>query len=772
MKEDIKMNIKYGKRKGKHSDIVNTLVVAVLLLVVFLNMVSTFYTDAEQEAYETLHIQTKQIKDDLILQIKSDRENLATMANFASKLYLDGDSFDIMFDSFKPIGLFTNIGVLNPNNVFLTKKGSIDLTGKISFEEEVQKGEYISGRVNDLTRDGYEIIRSAVPIKADGKVVGILYGVILPETINNRYNDIAKELNAQLFVYNKSDDSLVVNSIGEDLKDISFLENREYINGYSYEGFKRSNNGYTAYKSIYTGETLYLHYSTIEDFNWGIMLGRYESQVFNKTHRVSVMLLTTFMGMALIIAVYLLFIMNKEKRVSITTACASNIRKLLLEINQNNSNIMEALGKICEFSLSLSAFFVDTDGEDYYFAKLGEEDTIFTSEDKKFLLSELFYYAAERHKVSNTAVGFINIKTNNHLLKTNGAFYDFLKSHNIKQIPFAIISDKNNHVSILGTLNPKRNKTIRMLLEDIAVCFSIAIFNKKHLHQTETAATTDSLTGAANRVSYKKDILLFDEQKPEDFSCIYIDVNELHMRNNKYGHAAGDEMLIYIANTLKEVFYGHHIYRMGGDEFLVFTKDISQEHIKTLISTFINHIELKDYHVAIGLSYRKKNINCEELVREAEIRMYEAKSCYYQNKEKVSTAAGDDESYIQIKTGISEIDTMISVMKSNYNGIYKVSLNSDNAHRILMPSYLGYNEKEDYFSKLLSKYIEEFVHPDYKRAVESFLNYDAIKRQLSMRTTPKVTYKKTNGESVVLSIHKLEDNNDTIDNTLWVFAKR
>ena len=35
-----------------------------------------------------------------------------------------------------------------------------------------------------------------------------------------------------------------------------------------------------------------------------------------------------------------------------------------------------------------------------------------------------------------------------------------------------------------------------------------------------------------------------------------IDVNELHAVNNKYGHAAGDEMLLYIANTLKEVFYG------------------------------------------------------------------------------------------------------------------------------------------------------------------------------------------------------------------------
>ena len=110
-------------------------------------------------------------------------------------------------------------------------------------------------------------------------------------------------------------------------------------------------------------------------------------------------------------------------------------------------------------------------------------------------------------------------------------------------------------------------------MEDVAVCFSIAIYNKKYLNKTEIAATTDSLTGVSNRVTYKKDLLMFDEEKPQEFSCIYIDVNELHLINNKYGHAAGDEMILYIANTLKEVFYGHKIYRIGGDEFLVFAEN-------------------------------------------------------------------------------------------------------------------------------------------------------------------------------------------------------
>ena len=114
---------------------------------------------------------------------------------------------------------------------------------------------------------------------------------------------------------------------------------------------------------------------------------------------------------------------------------------------------------------------------------------------------------------------------------------------------------------------------------------------------------------------------------------------------------------------------------------------------------------------------------------------------------------------------------MISVLKERYNGIYRVSLDTDNAHRILMPAYLGYREDEENFSKLLLKYIDDTVHPDFQRAIMNFLNYDAIKRQISEGIIPTVTYKKVNGETVILSVYELTDNKDNVNDTLWVFAR-
>ena len=764
------MAITYERKKQRQNNILYTIVAAILICVVLFAMVVSFFIKAEDDAYEMLHIQTKQIKDDLALQLKSDRENLVTMANFASKLYADGKGYERMFDSFKPIGLFSRIGILNPDGTFITKDGTYDLSGQISFEEQALLGEHITGRTYSYSIPDEQVVRSSVPIQVNRETVGIMYGIIKIETINEKYNNMAKELDAQLFVYDKETGKFIIDTINENPDELSSLKNREYNDGYSYEQLANSDKGYSSFKSIRTGENLYIHYSTIEDFNWGIILARYETQVFAETHKISRNLIIVFSIIILIIVIYLELILKSEKNIAKLNSESSVIRHLLLEINRQHENINTALKRIKEFSGARSCFFADTDGEDYYYIKPSLKDKCLLGEERKYFVSELFRYAANIH-TDDSSTGFMRIIPNSHLLKTNSEFYNFLLNQGIKDISFAIIADKDNHVSILGTINPKKSSNIRKLASDVAVCFSIAIYNKKHLNKTELAATTDSLTGALNRVAYKKDILIFDEEKPEDFSCIYVDVNELHLRNNKYGHAAGDEMLIYIANSLKEVFFGQYIYRMGGDEFLVFAKKIPQETIKQSIETFTQQIITKDYHVAIGISHRNQNTNCEEMVREAEIRMYEAKAQYYQKKEKKNISHMDDKGYVQTNTGILEIDAMISILKENYNGIYRVDLDTDKAHRILMPAYLGYSENEEHFSNLLTKYIDDSVAPEFHRATTNFLNYDALKKQLLEGNTPRITYKKTNGETVILSVYKLSDDENSVNNTLWVFAR-
>ncbi len=765
------MAITFGRKKYKQHYVLYTVITTILLCAVFLSMVGTLYVSAQEEAYENLHTQTKQIKDDISLQILSDRENLATMANFAANLYSEDERYDIMFESFKPIGLIENIGILNEDNTFVTKAGSMDVSGVLSFEEEVSKGAYMSSRVSDITTRGKEIVRSAVPIKVGDKVVGILYGVIQLDKIGEKYCQMAAEINAQLFVYDKNTGDLIIDNVHDELGNISFLKDRKYNDGYSYEEMAATDKGFTSFMSAYKNENAHLHYSAIDDIGWMIALARYDSQVFAQVNVLTKTLLIVFLIFIVIISLYIFLVFKDERKRNAVINCASDIRMILLETSGNDEHISYALEEIAVFTKAQSAVLFDSDGEDYNYISPLKKNKLFSESEKQFFKTELFRYASELHNLKGNTVNILCIKPNKHLEKTNPEFYNLLKEYDISNVTFSATINNANHITILAVINSARYNLAGMLGEKISACFSMALYNKNYLNKTKLVATTDSLTGALNRVAYKNDLALFDEEKSSDFSCIYVDVNELHLVNNKYGHAAGDEMLLYIANTLKEVFYGHKVYRMGGDEFLVFCKNTDQDSVKKSIDILAKLLQPRNYHIAIGLSFRSRNVNIEEMVKEAEVRMYEAKANYYQNKEQLAAAQAVNKEYVQVKTGILEIDAMLSIMKEKYNGIYRVSLDTDKARRILMPAYLNYNEDEEHFSNLFSKYVAESVNPDFHRAVMSFLNYEAIKNQLAEENIPKITYKKNNGETVILSVYKLGDSNTQISETLWVLAK-
>ncbi|MBO5007737.1 MAG: GGDEF domain-containing protein [Clostridia bacterium] len=764
-------NIKYtGSR------IAYTIMAVILLICVLLFMINYVYTVAENDGYENLHFRTGEFKDDIELQLISDRENLQTMANFASKLYADGEGYELLFDSFAAIGLIKDIGILTPGNVLVTKKGNIDVSDNISFAEEIKRGTYISGRVKDMTSPDRECVRSAVPIISRGNVVGILYGIINLNDIRARYADKAAEEEAQLYVLERGNGNFIIDTRHEELGNITALKSREFLKNFTYEQFYKDisggKDGFSSFISKFTNENLYIHYAPLEVSDWQIMLARPERAVFAEAQTTRVNLYFMFMAVILIMSLYLVLIFITERKHTKVNLYASRTRKLLLGINQQSAGIRDALHNICTFAKARSAFFVDTDDEDYNYIVSGMKDKLLSGKDRAYFITTLMEYSFNHCKDRTMAVNVFGISLNAKLKLEAPELHDFMKEHGIKKVSFASIVDKSRHISILGSINAGNETGVKVLLEDVAVCFSIAIYNRKYLNKTENIAVTDSLTGLSNRMAYKKDIAHFDEKHSEMFSCIYIDVNELHVVNNTHGHSVGDGMLIFIANTIKDVFPQSRIYRMGGDEFLVFTENISREDVNASIELLDQRVEAMNYHISIGMDYRTKNIDTQTLVNEAEKRMYAAKAMYYQQKEKRNHFNAVEHKVDCITTGIREFDAVLSMMSRRYLGIYTVKLKTDSAHQILMPAYLKpFSENETRFSKIYARYVHELVNPDYQRALLSFLNYDVLIRQLLGGYTPTLSYTKIDGGKYRVTVYKISESNDDITETLWVFEK-
>lgn len=475
-----------------------------------------------------------------------------------------------------------------------------------------------------------------------------------------------------------------------------------------------------------------------------------------------------FVSILFICAVFAFFLSSLEKRKRRVASTTSKIKNLLLDINRLDGNIEEALRNIAVFAKSRSAFFVDTD-EEFNFVFSFDSEKLITGNGRKQLMSQLLNCAAKSKSSSQKTVDVITVKCNSLLKKQNCEFYDFLAVHKISSVVFAAVIDKRNRISILGVVNPKKIASVKAMLYDVSVCFSIAIYNKKQLRKTERAAITDSLTGLLNRVAYNRELKRLDKEKPKNFACVYVDVDELHLRNNQYGHTFGNEMLIYIANTLKEVFYGYPVYRMGGDEFLIFVEYYDERTVSRLINIVFERLEPMNYHVSVGMSYKEQNTNAEETVLEAEKKMYDAKAKYYQTKAE-NDAVTESQKYKTVKSGNAGIDAMLGVMKNRYCGIYSVSLDTDTAECILVPEYLCLDENENSFKAVFKKYIVENSNHDFHRYLNGFTNYDALKEQLAEGNVPKTVYKNIVGENICLSIYPIGQEHK-INNTLWVFEK-
>ena len=768
--------MKDNKARYIHKRIISTVAVASLLVSMLLLMVNYIYNAAEDEAFEGLHVETKEIKDNIKLQMVSDRENLTTMANFASKLYSDGEGYDLLFKSYEAIGLIENIGILTRDNKFITRVGQFDST-QVNFSQEVARGDYISGRVADITTPDREVVRSAVPIISQGDVVGILYGVIELDTLEERYKEFAEGLGAKLYIIERGNGNMIIDTRNDHLGNISSFKERKAKKGFSYKkmhsDIMSGNSGYSAYLPGGESEYHYAHYSSVGISDWQIMLAKPESVVFKTAKKTERTMFTLFSIIVLIMAVYLIIIFSSERKQTVLNVCASKIRKLLLEVSRNDSSIIEALEGITDYSKSRSAFFADTDGEDFNHIVSLSKDKLLKGEDRAYFVSQFMEYGRKLLKGNNATVVVDKIFVNNALKEQSEEFYKFLTQHGIESVCVSYISNKPNNISLLGVVNPKKHKNTKILLEEIAVCFAMAIYNKKYLARTETIAVTDSLTGLSNRLAYKKDVDVINEIKPEKFSCIYIDVNELHSINNKYGHAAGDGMLLFIANTLREIFKNEHIYRMGGDEFLVFVENTDKEQVDNSVKLLSEKVESMNYHISVGIDFRHKNIETETLVKEAEKRMYEAKAEYYQKKERKNYDLIGDNGIEHINTGIREFDTLLSIISRRYNGIYSVSLKTDLARRILMPSYFKqFSEDEDNFSKVFSIYVHDMVNPDYHRPLLNFLKYDVLKRQLMDGHSPSISYVNSAGKKIVLSVYALPGQSEDVVDTLWVFENK
>ena len=152
-------------------------------------------------------------------------------------------------------------------------------------------------------------------------------------------------------------------------------------------------------------------------------------------------------------------------------------------------------------------------------------------------------------------------------------------------------------------------------------------------------AQNDVLCKTFNRqYSYQllNEIFMQARESATSFSILMIDVDKFKEINDSYGHSAGDTVLKEIVSLTKGEMRGLDIIgRYGGDEFLiglVHTKAEEALKVAERISTVIEKSSIRidqdnqvKVTVSIGVVCLKDEITLDELINNADKKLYEAK---------------------------------------------------------------------------------------------------------------------------------------------------
>jgi diguanylate cyclase (GGDEF)-like protein len=153
----------------------------------------------------------------------------------------------------------------------------------------------------------------------------------------------------------------------------------------------------------------------------------------------------------------------------------------------------------------------------------------------------------------------------------------------------------------------------------------------KRLNDALTQASTDSLTGIANRHAFDRTLAAMtasaaDAEAPARTMLVMIDLDGLKQINDRHGHSHGDGLLREFAQQLSVLKSdGMSVFRLGGDEFAVLG-DRSQEdlarHTLHQVERKLHEAGFPDCGISYGVAFGSEINSGSQLLMHADARMY------------------------------------------------------------------------------------------------------------------------------------------------------
>lgn len=254
------------------------------------------------------------------------------------------------------------------------------------------------------------------------------------------------------------------------------------------------------------------------------------------------------------------------------------------------------------------------------------------------------------YNLTQVCLFVINIK-HHKIIRSNSKFTELLalipqnqqteKLDEFIQLLFACAhTDSFNYSLNIGTevryFKVNRSQTTNDEIECSALDIT-ELVNAKQI--AESQLITDVLTQVPNRFCFNHFLARANQGEVNEATIMVIDLNGFKKINDTYGHSAGDQLLIEVAQRLSSSLdlENQKLYRLGGDEFVITIESPFNRNQTNLLAKKAQAVTCEPVHyldhvfsisLSIGIEHFSQNtpVSIEKCLNNADIAMYRAKT--------------------------------------------------------------------------------------------------------------------------------------------------
>lgn len=209
-------------------------------------------------------------------------------------------------------------------------------------------------------------------------------------------------------------------------------------------------------------------------------------------------------------------------------------------------------------------------------------------------------------------------------------------------------SDRYNNLATIENLNLNTRNEIGTLYDALLMSEKDSLYYMSNFKKAEneihdkdekidelgTLALRDAMTHVGNKTAYTQK--LSEIQDSDKYAVVFMDVNNLKMINDTYGHDAGDTYIKGCCKVLCDVYEHSPVFRIGGDEFAALLRERDYENreelFREITETFAVIWEEKEddpvhrFSGSIGMADSTDHETVKETIQAADEAMYRSKN--------------------------------------------------------------------------------------------------------------------------------------------------